>query len=243
MNPNLDTPTPGPEDTLTTTPSTSTTSTVPLPPNPTVLESTHVLTLPNTQPSDTSAHSTPSSPLSTSSMPSLIAASEWGTESDPPDITNILMPSDMLPDSRPSLPTDEPTTIPDRTPRPQSLPNTPPSSVRYPQRATCLDTGTPVPTSPVPSQVDSVESRSCPSPQAPVFEASSMIEVGTTASTQLPTRDPLPGEGSDTRSQEPPFMTDGRGRVVWSRSGVKRGTSPHSTRSQDRTANVVGDRD
>jgi hypothetical protein len=67
--------------------------------------------------------------------------------------------------------------------------------------------------------------------------------VDTTASTQLPTRDPLPQEGPDTRQQDPPFMTDGRGRVVWSRSGVKRGNSPHSARTQDRTTNAAGDRD
>jgi hypothetical protein len=87
-----------------------------------------------------------------------------------------------------------------------------------------------------------VEFQSLPSSQAPVLEAPSVIEVDTTAGAQLPTRDPLPGEGSDVRQQEPPFMTDGRGRVVWSRSGVKPGGSPHSIRNQDRTTNASGER-
>jgi hypothetical protein len=177
-------------------------------------------------------------------MPSLLAASESGTEPDPPEITNSSTLSDMLPDSGPPRPTEESATISERMrmPRPQSLPSTP-SSLRFPQRATCSDIGTPLSTSPVPSQVDMVEFQSLQSSQAPVLEAPSVIEVGTTAGTQLPTRDPLPGEGSDTRQQEPPFMTDGRGRVVWSRSGVKPGGSPHSTRNQDRTTNAAGDRD
>jgi len=177
-------------------------------------------------------------------MPSLLCASDSGTEPDPPGITNVSTLSDMLLDSGPPRPTDEPATIPERMrmPRPQSLPSTP-SSLRFPQRATCSDTGTPLPASPVPSQVDTVEFQSLPSSQAPVLEAPSVIEVDTTAGTQLPTRDLLPGEGSDARQQEPPFMTDGRGRVVWSRSGVKPGGSPHSTRNQDRTTNAAGDRD
>ena len=176
-------------------------------------------------------------------MPSLLATSEFGTEPDHPDTTNASTLSEMLPDSGAWRPTDEPATISDRVPRPQSLPSTPPSPLSFPQSATCLDTGVPLSTSPVPSQMDNVECQSLPSPQTPVLEAPSVIEVGTPAGTQLPTRDPLPGEGSDTRQQEPPFMTDGRGRVVWSRSGVKPGSSPHSTRNQDRTANTAGDRD
>jgi hypothetical protein len=230
-------PTPGPEDTLTIFPSTSATPIVTLPAEPnTVPESTHILT----QLPDNSHHSIPSSPLSTSSMPSLLATSESGTEPDPSDIINGPTLSDMLPDSRPSQPFNEPATISDRMTRPQSLPNTPPSPLRFPQRATCLDTGTPLSTSPVPPQVGSVDFQSLLSPQAPVLEPSSVIEVGTTARTPLSTRDPPRGEGSDTRQQEPPFMTDGRGRVVWSCSGVKPGGSPHSTRNQDRTANIAG---
>lgn len=220
----------------------STTPVVTLPPDPIpVPESTHPLALPNTQPSDTPLPSLPSSPFSTSSMPPLILASECGTEPDLPDITNTSMASDTFQDNRPSHPTDEPTTIFDGMPCPHSLPSTP-STVRFSQRAGCRDTGTPLPTSPVSSQVDSVDAQSLPSPQAPPIEVSSVTEVGTTASARLPTRDPFPQERSDTRQQEPPFMTDGRGRVVWSRSGVKRGGSPHPTRGQDRTTNAAGDR-
>lgn len=241
LNPNVDTLT-GQEDAPTVFPSISTTLVVTLPPNPIpVPESTHPLALSNTQPSDTPLPSIPSSPFSTSSsMPPLMAASDCGTEPNHPDTTNTSTASDIFQDSRPPQPIDEPTTISDRIPRPHSLPSTP-STVRFSQRSSCRDTGTSMPTSPVPSQVDSVDAHS--SPRAPLFEASSVLEVGTTASTQLPTRDPLCQEGSDTRQQEPPFMTDGRGRVVWSRSGVKPGSSPHSNRSQDRTTNAPGDRD
>src|SRR6266581_4062051 len=143
LNPNDDTLTSGPEDALTVFPSISTAPVVTLPPSIPVPESTHPLTLPNTQPSDTPLPSIPSSPFSTSSMlPPLINASECGTEPDLPDITNTSTASDTFQDSRPSHPTDEPTTIFDRMPRPHSLPSTP-STVRLAQRAGCRDTGTP----------------------------------------------------------------------------------------------------
>lgn len=89
--------------------------------------------------------------------------------------------------------------------------------------------------------MDTGESQPLSSPPAPQFEISSVIEAGVTPSPQSPTRDPLPGEVSDTRPQEPPFMTDGRGRVVWSHSGMKRGNSPLANQSQDRTPNTAGD--
>ena len=206
-----------------------------------VPESNHTLTSPNVQPSDPALHSTPSSPAS--SMPPLEDASDLETEPDLPDVTNTSALSDMSQDRPPSQPINEPATSSDVMPRRQSLPNTLLSSVMFPQRAACLDTGTPAPTSPVLSQMDMVESQSLPSSQVPESEVSSMIEVGATASTQSPTRDPLAGEVTEMRQQEPPFMTDGRGRVVWSRSGVKRSSSPFASRNHDRTANTAGDRD
>jgi len=184
----------------------------------------HILTSPYTQRPNSPLQSTLSSPAS--------FPSERGDEPDPPDVTNASTPSDVSQDSRPLQPTNEPTTSSDRMPPFQSRPSSPHS---FPQGTTCLDnTGTPAPTSLIPSQVVTEESHLLASPP--------VIEVGATASTQSPTRDPIP-EVSDTRQQEPPFMTDGRGRVVWSRSGVKRGSSPSGTCSQDRTQYAAGDRD
>ena len=157
-------------------------------------------------------------------------------------MANPSVVSDVFQDSRPSQSTEEPAASSDRIPHCQSLPVPPHSCVCFPQRTACLDTGTPVPTSPVPSQMDTRESQFLPSPPAPRFEISSVVEAGVTSSPQSSARDPLLGEVPDTRHQEPPFMTDGRGRVVWSRSGVKRGNSPLANRSQDRTPNTAGDR-
>lgn len=204
-----------------------------------VSESIHIQTSLDTQPPDPAPFSTPSSPSSTGSMPSLLGE----TEVDLSDVTNPSVPLGVFPDSRPSQPTDEPATSSDRMPHCQSLPSPPLSCVSSPQRPACPHTGTPVPTSPVPSQMDTVESQLLSSPPTSELEISSLTETGVTPSPQSPTRDPLPGEISDTRQQEPPFMTDGRGRVVWSRSGVKRGNSPLANRSQDRTPNTAGDRD
>jgi len=203
-----------------------------------VPESSPIPTSLNVQSSEPLLHSIPSSPLSTSSIPSLIATSASGTGGNLSDVTNTSSLSD---DGRPSQPINGPITSSDRMPR-QPHPGALPSSLCHPQRAGCPNSGTSVPASPVPSQRDDVESHSPLNPQAPQIEVSSVTEVGPTVGTQSSTRDP-PGEVSDTRQQDPPFMTDGRGRVVWSRSGVKRGSSPPATRSQDRAPNVAGDRE
>lgn len=232
-NPNLDTPT---EYAFTASPSISSTSTVTDPqPAPEVI---HVQAWPNVQSSDHALDSIPPSPSSIISVPPLLSE----TEADPSGLTNPSMQSDVFQDSRPSQPTEEPAASSDRIPHCQSLPSPPHSCLCFPQRTACLDTGTPVPTSPVPSHMDTGESQTLSSPPTPQSEISFVIEAGVTPSPQSPTRDPLPGEVSDTRQQEPPFMTDGRGRVVWSRSGVKRGNSPLANRSQDRTPNGVADR-
>ena len=235
QSPNLNTPT---EDALTASPSTSSTSTVSDP--QTASEGIHVQTWPNVQSSDHDLYSIPSSPSSIGSVPPLLSE----TEVDPSNLTNPSMLSDVFQDSRPSQPTEEPAASSDRIPHCQSLPSPPHSCVCFPQMIACLDTGTAVPTSPVPLQMDMGEPQSLSSPPASQFEISSVIEAGVTPSPQSPTRDPLPGEVSDTRQQEPepPFMTDGRGRVVWSRSGVKHGNSPPANPSQDRTPNTAGDR-
>jgi hypothetical protein len=225
--PNFDTPS---EDALSASPSTSATVIV-TDPQP-VPESIDIQTSDDAQPSDPALSSIPSSPSSTGSMPSLCE-----TEVDVPDVTNPSVPLG------PSQPTDGSATSSDSMPHCQSLPSPPLSCVCFPQRATCLDTGTPVPTSPAPSQIDTVVSQTLSSPPAPQLEISSVTETGVTSSPQSPTRDPLWGEVPDTRQQEPPFMTDGRGRVVWSRSGVKHGNPPLETRSQDRTPNTAGDRE
>lgn len=204
-----------------------------------VSESIHIQTSPDGQPSDPAPLSTPSSP-STSSMPSLRSE----TEVEFSDVAIPPVPLGVFQDSRPSQPTDEPATSSDRMPHCQSLPSPPVfSCVSSPQRPACLDGGTPEPTSPVPLQLDTVESQSLSSPPAPQLEISSLTETGVTSSPQSPTRDPWPGEVSDSRQQEPPFMTDGRGRVVWSCSGVKPGNLPLANRSQDRTPNIAGDRE
>jgi hypothetical protein len=213
-NPNLDAPT---EDSLTT----STTTVI----GPQLLFETDrqrpvLQVLLDVQPSDPALYPIPSSPSPTE-MPSLEDASDASDVIDP----SVL--SDVFQDSRPSQPTDEPAASPDRMPRCQSLPSPPLSCACFPQRAACFDIGTSVPTSPVPSETNTVEALSLSSyPPAPQFEISSVIEAGVTPRPQSPTRDTLPGEVSDTRQQEPPFMTDGRGRVVWSRSGVKGGNLP-----------------
>ena len=233
QNPSLDTLS---EFTLTTPPSTSSTSIV-THPQP-ASEAIHVQTSPNVQSSDHDLYSIPPSPSSIRSVPPLLSE----TEVDPPGLTNPSVLSDEFQDSQPSQPTEEPAASSDGITHCQSLPSPPHSCVCFPQRIACLDTGTPVPTSPVASQMDTGEPQSVSSPPAPQFEISSVIEAGVIPSPQSPTRDPLPGEVSDTRQQEPPFMTDGRGRVVWSRSGVKRGNSPPANRGQDRTPNSAGDR-
>ncbi len=219
-NPNLDAPT---EDALTT--SHSTTSTVI---GPQLLSETDrqrpvLQVLLDAQPSDPALYHIPSSPSPTDSMLDSMPGLE--DASDTSDVINPSVLSDVFQDSRPSQPTDEPAASPDKMPRCQSLPSSPLSRACFPQRTACFDTGPSVPTSPVPSETNTVEALSLSSPPAPQFEIS-VIEAGVTPRPQSPTRDTLPGEVSDTRQQEPPFMTDGRGRVVWSRSGVKGGNSP-----------------
>ena len=232
-NPSLDTPT---EYAFTASPSNSSTSTVT--DHQPASDAIHLQSGIDVQSSDHPLDSIPPSPSSIGSVPPLLSE----TEVDPSDMISPLLQSDLFQDSRPLQPTEEPAASSDRI-YCQSLPSPPHSCVCFPQRTTCLDTGTPVPTSPVPSHVDNTgESQTHSSPPTPQFEISSAIEAGVTPSPQSPTGDPLPGEVSDTRQQEPPFMTDGRGRVVWSCSGVKRGNSPLANLSQDRTPNSAGDR-
>jgi hypothetical protein len=202
-----------------------------------VPEATHIPTSLNVQPSDPLLHSVPSSPLPMTPMPPLISSSDSGAEGDPPDVTSTSLLPDICQDGRPPQPIDGSITSSDRVPPRQSHSGAPLPSLCYPQRAGGPNNGTSIPPSPVPSQRDDMESHSPLPPQAP--QVSTVTEVGPTASNPSSTRDP-PGEVSDTRQQEPPFMTDGRGRVVWSRSGVKRGSSPPATRTQDRTPNAAG---
>ncbi len=232
QNSNFEIPT---EDAFTASLSTSTMSTVSAP-QP-ASEAIDVQTWLNAQSSDHPLYSISSSP-SPISIPPLLSE----IEVDISDLTNPSELSDVFQDSRPSHLTEEPAANSDRISHYQSPPRPPHSCVCSPQRTACLDTGTAVPTSPVPSQMGMIESQSLPSPPAPQFEIPPVIEAGATPSPQSPTRDPLPGGVSDTRQQDPPFMTDGRGRVVWSRSGVKRGNSPLANQSQDRTPNTAGDR-
>lgn len=216
-------------------PSTPSTSTI-TDPQP-ASEAIHVQTWLNVLPSDHALDSIPPSPSSIGSVSPLPSE----TEVDSSGLTNPSGQSDVFQDNQPSQPTEELAASSDRIPHCQSLSSPPLSCVCFPQRTACLDTGTLVPTSPVPSQMDTGESQPPSSPPAPQFEISSVIEAGVTPSPQSPTSDPLPGEVSDTRQQEPPFMTDGRGRVVWSHSGVKRGNSSLANPSQDRTPNTAGD--
>ena len=201
-------------------------------------ESIHIQTSLDAQLSDPALSSIPSSPSSTGSMPSLIE-----TEGDLSEVTNPSVSLGVFQDSRLSQPSDEPATSSDSISRCQSLPNLPLSCAGFPQRPASLDPGTPVQTSTAPSQIDTVVFQTLSSPRAPQFEISSVIETTVTPSPQSPTRDPLSGEVPDPRQQEPPFMTDGRGRVVWSRSGAKHGNPPLETRIQDRTPNTAGDGD
>ncbi|KAI9511605.1 hypothetical protein F5148DRAFT_303175 [Russula earlei] len=213
--PNFETPTSGIEGTFTDFLSTSTTSIVALPAEtPLMPEPIHTLTSPNAQQSDPVPRSPSSSPSSIDSFPSLMSTSECETEPDLPDVTDTSMRSG---DSLTSPPTIEPATTSDRVPRGQSPPSTPRSSACAPQRTACVDTGTLLPASPVPLHIDTADSQPLTSSPAPP-EVSSMIE-------------------------EPPFMTDGRGRVVWSRSGVKHGNSPPAACIHDRTQHTGGDRD
>jgi hypothetical protein len=199
----------------------------------------HTPTSLNLQPPDPLLHSIPPSPRS---MPSLEAASDFETEGDVPDVANTSSQSAINQDDRPSQPINESITDSDRMPPCQSHSGALSSSLSYAQRADGPNNGTSMPASPVPSQRDDADFRSPLSPQAPQIEVSSVTEVGLTASSPSSTGDP-PGGVSDTRQQEPPFMTDGRGRVVWSCSGMKRGGSPPPGRNRDRTPSAAGERE
>ncbi|KAH9004740.1 hypothetical protein EDB86DRAFT_2885217, partial [Lactarius hatsudake] len=85
----------------------------------------------------------------------------------------------------------------------------------------------PLPTLPDSSLRDIGESESV---QSSLSEAPPLTEVGATASVPSSARE-LPGGATETRHQEPPFMTDGRGRVVWSCSAAKRGELSLAIRS------------
>jgi hypothetical protein len=87
-----------------------------------------------------------------------------------------------------------------------------------------------LPTQPVASLRDIAEFNPPVSTQSLLSEVPCVTEVDGATGVQSPAGEPLPGEVYDTRHQEPPFMTDGRGRVVWSCSGAKRGSSPLAIR-------------
>ena len=98
--------------------------------------------------------------------------------------------------------------------------------------ATRLGDESSLPTLPVASLRDVGESNSPQSTQSLLSDAPSVFEVDEATNVQSPAGEPLLfGEIPDTRHQEPPFMTDGRGRVVWSCSGAKRGSSPLAIRT------------
>ncbi|KAI0272476.1 hypothetical protein BC834DRAFT_348885 [Gloeopeniophorella convolvens] len=67
------------------------------------------------------------------------------------------------------------------------------------------------------------------------------VEMDSTSCPRSPTSDHVSAGMLTARQQEPPFMTDGRGRVVWSHSGVKRGDSPLASRGQERVSVNPGD--
>lgn len=196
-----------------------------------VPEPSQIPTLHDTQsPDDLVVHSIPSSPLSLGFPPSLIT----GSGADFPDTVSTYSLPDSYQDNRLPQPANESAAISDTVSHRQS-----PS----PFHLTLFDVGclpgaarpsddNPLPTLPASSLRDIGEPNSLQSTQPLLSEAPSVTEVVAAAGVQSSTGEPLPGEVPDTRHQEPPFMTDGRGRVVWSCSGAKRGGSPLAIRSQ-----------
>ncbi|KAH9004720.1 hypothetical protein EDB86DRAFT_2885108 [Lactarius hatsudake] len=224
---NPDAPTPEPVPTVFSSPSTTSLST-PLHDPPLVPEPSHIPTLHDTQSHDDPIlRSIPSSPLTVGFLPSLTADSD--TEPDVPGPVSTCSLPDSYQDSRLPQPPDESAAISDTAPPPRSS-----SPFPLPLFDACGPPGTarpyddsPLPTLPDSSLRDIGESESV---QSSLSEAPPLAEVGATASVPSSARE-LPGGATETRHQEPPFMTDGRGRVVWSCSAAKRGSSPLAIRS------------
>ena len=192
----------------------------------------HIPTLHDTQSHDDLVlHSIPSSPLS-EGFP-LSQTSGSGTEPDFPDTVSTCSLPDPYQDSHPPQPANESAAIsdtlsPHQSPPPLHLSLFDACGLRGAARP--YDDDNSLPTQPVASLGDIGESNSPVSTQSLLSEVPSVTEVGGATSIQSPEREPFPGEVPDTRHQEPPFMTDGRGRVVWSCSGAKRGGSPLAIR-------------
>ena len=177
-------------------------------------------------------HSIPSSPLSVDF--SLSQTSGSGTEPEFPDTVSTYSLPDSYEDDHLPQPPNESAAISD-TASPYQSPS--------PFHLSLLDAcGLPgatrpcdedsLPTQPVSSLRDVEESNSPHSTQPLLPEVTSVTEaVDGVNCVQSSAGEPFPGEVRDTRHQEPPFMTDGRGRVVWSCSGAKRGSSPLAVRS------------
>ncbi|KAF8269842.1 hypothetical protein EI94DRAFT_1724436 [Lactarius quietus] len=193
-----------------------------------VPEPSHFPTLHDTQlHDDLVLHSIPSSPLSVGFPPSL-------TEPDFPDtvITRPLPDSHQdshLPESSTESAAISDTESPRRSPSPFHLSLL--DACGLPEVARLGDDSSP-PTLPVSFLRDIGEPNSPQSAHSLLSETPSVTEVDMAATIQSSAGEPLPGEIRDTRHQEPPFMTDGRGRVVWSCSVAKRGSSPLAVRSQ-----------
>ena len=190
-------------------------------------EPSHIPTLHDTQlHDDLVIHSVSPSPLPVGLPPSR-------PEPDFPDtVSNGSMP-DLYQDNHLPQPANESaaisdTELPHRSTSPFHLPLF--DACGIPEAAHSSD-DTSLSTQPVSSSRHIGEPNSPQSTQSLLSEASFVTEVDATDSVQLSTGEPLPGEIRDTRHQEPPFMTDGRGRVVWSCSGAKRGSSPLAIRS------------
>ncbi|KAH9066675.1 hypothetical protein EDB87DRAFT_1587491 [Lactarius vividus] len=213
---NPDAPTPEPVPTVFSFPSTTSLST-PLHYPPLVPEPSHIPTLHDTQ---SHLRSIPSSPLSVDFLPSLTTDSD--TEPDVPDPVSTCSLPDSYQDSRIPQPADESAAISDTASPPHS-----PSPFPLSLFDACSPPGTVRPYDDNPLR-NIGESESV---QPSLSEAPPLTEVGTTASVPSSTGEPLPGRALETRHQEPPFMTDGRGRVVWSCSAAKRGSSPLAIRS------------
>ncbi|KAH9072092.1 hypothetical protein EDB83DRAFT_2361116 [Lactarius deliciosus] len=207
---NPDAPTPEPVPTVFSSPSTPTLST-PLRGPPLVPEPSHIPTLHDTQShDDPTLCSIPSSPLSVGFLPSLTTS--FDTDPDFSDPVSTCSLPDSYQDSRLLQPANEPAAIPD-TASPHS-----PSPFLLPLSDACGPLGAvrpyddnPLSTVPISPLRDIGESDSLQSTQ------------GAAAGIPSSAGEPHPGGAPDTRHQEPPFMTDGRGRV--------RGSSPLAIRS------------
>jgi hypothetical protein len=195
--------------------------------SPLVPEPGHLPTLHDTPlHDDPLLHTLPSSPLSVGFPPSI-------AEPDFPDTVNTHSLQDSYQDSHLPQPVNESAGISD-TQSPCLSPS--PLHITLFDACGLSEEARPIGDSsllplPVLSLRDIGEPNSPQSTQSLLTEAPSVTEVDVAATVQPPAGEPLPGEILDTRHQEPPFMTDGRGRVVWSCSSAKRGSSPLAIRS------------